>query len=468
MPPPDKAFSPQRSNAPFCTRLALATHASALVAGVSVIYLRSSKRLGMLRLMPPSLNPNNAEPTGASQVTRQGARPAASQRVQPSTERTQPRARVLPPPQRAIVPVGVLSSPPAAAVQPKPNAKNSWGWVVWLMAVVVGINLCATVAFGFSTFFPKSNTSPIVAVATRIPTFAIAAEWEVTPVALSPVVPATPVPVFPAPQGVRYLLLLGLDARQDQLQQPTRTDSVMVARVDFDKKNVRLLSFPRDLWVAMPSQLAQLGYNEARINEAYFYAEFFDTAGGGAKAAMDTVTLNFGIPLDGYILLNFYGFVDVVDALGGVDIDVPSDVYDPAFPTDDYGYMEFYVPAGRHHMDGITALRYARTRHQDNDNKRAERQQAVMIAMRDASLDFDIIQRLPALWLAFANNFKTDLTIDQTIEYGIAVQGINRSNIQTYNLDYSMLQDYITDSGAAVYLPNRELLSPLIQSFISP
>lgn len=142
------------------------------------------------------------------------------------------------------------------------------------------------------------------------------------------------------------------------------------------------------------------GVTEARINQGYYYGELFDLPGGGPRTAMDTVSRNFGIPLQGFVLVDFQGFVEVVDALGGIEINVPEAIYDPAFPTDDYGTIVLDVPPGPQHMDGIAALRYARTRHQDSDTKRIQRQQLVLIAIREAALQWDVVTRVPELWQA--------------------------------------------------------------------
>jgi len=281
---------------------------------------------------------------------------------------------------------------------------------------------------------------------------------------LQTVVPIPSATVKP-PTGVVTILLMGTDARPNELNTPSRTDTMMIARVDFDRKTAKLLSIPRDVWVAIPN-LKSYGVAEDRINSAYFYGEAFNVKGGGAKVAMDTVTLNFGIPIDHYAVINFQGFVKVVDALGGIDLNVPTAIYDPEFPTDTYGYMVFAVKAGQQHMDGITALRYARTRHQDGDTERIKRQQLVLLAIRDKALIVNAVVRIPEVYNAILGSFNTDLSLPTLMSYGISGQQIDRANIKTYTIDYSMLISWTTPQGGSVLIPDRARIAPVVKEFL--
>jgi len=267
------------------------------------------------------------------------------------------------------------------------------------------------------------------------------------------------------PTGVVTILLMGTDARPNELNTPSRTDTMMIARVDFDRKTAKLLSIPRDVWVAIPN-LKSYGVTEDRINSAYFYGEAFNVKGGGAKVAMDTVTLNFGIPIDHYAVINFQGFVKVVDALGGIDLNVPTAIYDPEFPTDDYKTMVFAVKEGQQHLDGITALRYARTRHQDSDTERIKRQQLVLLAIRDKALSVNAVVRIPEVYNAMLGSFNTDLSLPTLISYGVTGQQIDRANIKMYAIDYSMLISWTTPLGASVLIPDRARIAPVVKEFL--
>jgi LCP family protein required for cell wall assembly len=193
------------------------------------------------------------------------------------------------------------------------------------------------------------------------------------------------------------VLVMGSDARPDELERGAvgRTDTLLTVVADRSPSGVAMISLPRDLWVSIP------GFGEERINAAY--------AVGGPTVAERVVGDTLGVHIDRYLLVGLQGVRDIVDAAGGVDIDVDVPIHDDAYPTDDYGTVVVDIPAGHQHMDGETALRYARTRHQDNDFGRMARQQQVIAAVRSALLRPDHWWRVPAVIGAVRRATKTDL-----------------------------------------------------------
>ena len=145
------------------------------------------------------------------------------------------------------------------------------------------------------------------------------------------------------------ILLLGLDFRPEE--QDSRADTMIVVHIDPAEKTATMLSIPRDLWVPIP------GHGEARINAAFQLGEDDKTTpGGGPGLAMATVEDNFNIPIHYFAQVDFTGFERIVDAMGGINIDVPRPLADNEYPYGDYGYSRIYVPAGLQHLDGHTAL----------------------------------------------------------------------------------------------------------------
>jgi LCP family protein required for cell wall assembly len=335
--------------------------------------------------------------------------------------------------------------------------------MVLVLGLIVLFNLCLT--FGFIDYYMayrgtavaqnQTPAAPLEILQTVVPDFNPTPAPTLAPTATTQ--PAT---------GVVNILLMGKDERADQTGIPTRTDTMMVLRVDFDNGTAKLLSLPRDIWVALPGLEGQ-SITEGRINTAYYYGELYNVPGGGPRVAMDAVTLNFGVPLDHYAIVNFDGFVGTVDALGGIDIDVPKRIYDPLFPTDDYGYMTLVIEPGMQHMDGATALRYARTRHQDSDTERVKRQQQVLLAMRDKALSVDAVARLPEIYAALSGTFETDMSLAQLITYGLTAQTFDRSNVTTYVIDQDVLAAWETPGGAHVWIPQRARIGPIIESFLA-
>ncbi|MBI4769862.1 MAG: LCP family protein [Chloroflexi bacterium] len=289
-----------------------------------------------------------------------------------------------------------------------------------------------------------------------------------TPVGeVSPGPTATPLAAAASCGGEERLnvLLLGVDSRDNRYDEAVRTDTMMVVSVDFAAQSASMLSIPRDLWVALPELE---GYNiyEGRINTAYVYGEAYKYPGGGPALAERTVSLNFGVRLNRYAVVDFEAFVKAVDALGGIDVDVPQAIYDATFPADEgFGVILFQLPAGRQHMDGATALRYARTRHQDDDFHRNQRQQLVMLAIRDRALSPEVLPRLPALAEALYGAVRTDLRLSDVASLLCIAPKIDRGAIQRYAIDGNYVQAWVTGDGAHVMIPNREALGPLIATF---
>lgn len=352
---------------------------------------------------------------------------------------------------------------PSTPPQRKKRKTTGLGCLVSLLAAIVGLNLCLTL--GFIGYYVSYRNAALAANETPAPPLEVL--QTVVPIPGATLLPTPEPTATPQPAtGVVNVLLMGKDERPDETGQPTRTDTMMVLRVDFDHHTAKLLSLPRDIWVAIPGLEAH-GVTEGRINTAYYYGELLDAPGGGPRVAMDAVTLNFGIPIDHYAIVNFDGFVRIVDALGGIDVDVPERIYDPLFPTEDYGYMTLVVEPGLQHMDGISALRYARTRHQDSDTERVKRQQLVLLAIRDKALSIDAVSKLPEIYAASEGTFETDMSLPQLITYGLTAQTIDRSQITTYVIDQDVLAAWETPNGAHVWIPQRARIGPIIESFLA-
>src|SRR4029079_3863949 len=131
---------------------------------------------------------------------------------------------------------------------------------------------------------------------------------------------------------------------------------------------------------------------------------------GGSQTAKQTVSNLLGQRVDRYVVIGLQGVRDVVDAVGGVDITVGQAIHDDAYPTDDYGFQTVDIPAGRQHMDGDTALKYARTRHQDSDFGRIARPQQVVAAVARAMLNPANWPRVPVVAAAVGQAIHTDLS----------------------------------------------------------
>ena len=135
------------------------------------------------------------------------------------------------------------------------------------------------------------------------------------------------------------------------------------------------MSLPRDLWVSIPN------YGPQRINVAH--------AVGGPDLTKRTINATFGVPVQYYARVDFRGFEELIDSMGGVIVDVERPVKDDAYPTEDYGFKRIYYAPGPQLLDGRHALEYARSRHGSNDFSRARRQQSVLVSLRDRALQLE-------------------------------------------------------------------------------
>jgi LCP family protein required for cell wall assembly len=249
-------------------------------------------------------------------------------------------------------------------------------------------------------------------------------------------------------------LLLGVDQRCDE-SGPAHTDSILVATVDPLTMSAAVLSLPRDLWVEIP------GFGVDRINQAFYFGQVYEYPGGGQALAMRTIEGILGVPINYYITIDFQGFVDAINLLGGIVVDVPEAIDDPDYPDNCYGYEPFSIQPGRQRLDGTTALKYARTRATlGGDVDRAGRQQAVILAVREQLLQPErlpqLILQAPQLWRSFQQNVHTNLALEDTVQLALLAQDIPRENISLEVLDYDYVYIETTPDGRQVLVPRRD------------
>jgi LCP family protein required for cell wall assembly len=268
----------------------------------------------------------------------------------------------------------------------------------------------------------------------------------VAPTAIKlPSIGAAPIPtlmptygVLPASGAAVNILLLGSDRRPGESWQ-TRSDAIIIAHLDPARQRIALLSLPRDLVVNIP------GYGYSRINAATVYGDMVPELGGGSELARATVSDLLGIPIDHVVRIDFSAFITAINAIGGIDLVVENELYDGEYPTMDYGYTVAHFFPGPQHLDGETALMYARLRHADSDYHRARRQQQVIQAAMQRVRDQNIlgqIDMLADLSSALRDNIQTDLSLDQMIGIAWAFRNYSPDQIERYGLD-----ENLTSSG---------------------
>ena len=256
------------------------------------------------------------------------------------------------------------------------------------------------------------------------------------------------------------VLILGLDRRPQQ-SNVVRSDTIVLATVYPAGPRAALLSIPRDLYVEIP------GHGTSRINTAHFWGEN-QANGNGPALAIQTVAHNFGVQAHRYVRLDFDGFRAIVDAVGGLDVFVEKPIVDNAYPTDDYGTMRIEIPAGLQHMDGETALRYARSRHGSSDFDRAQRQQQTIVALARRLLEPEVYASLPVIYRVVTDNVDTDVSFPDVLLLAPTLFRVGPDGIEHYVIDREMTRPWTTPTGGAVLLPRWEVIIPLVQELFTP
>lgn len=188
------------------------------------------------------------------------------------------------------------------------------------------------------------------------------------------------------------VLLLGTNQRL--------TDSIQLAVVDTDKQKTTLVSIPRDLY-----------YDGRKINEYY---EFY-----GIEKISEIIQKITGVAVDKYVTFNFQSFQDLIDSIGGVDVDVEKKLVDNSYPTNNFGYKTVVFNPGLQKMNGQVALEYARSRHSTSDFDRSKRQQQIIIAIKQKLESLGILKNVEFYVTAFQSlqqNLKTDFNILEALQ----------------------------------------------------
>lgn len=224
------------------------------------------------------------------------------------------------------------------------------------------------------------------------------------------------------------ILLMGLDYRDwAQGSEASRSDTMILLSLDPLTRTAGILSIPRDTWVAIP------GWSHAKINTAHYLGDAHKLPGGGPGLAVKTVEEFLGVPVNYYAVIDFAAFVRFIDEIGGVKIDVPAEITIDLL-GDGSDTIKRLKP-GVQVLPGEWALAYARNRKTANgDFDRAERQQQVILAMRDRIISFDmlptLIQKAPNLYRQLSSGIRTNLALDDAIKLAVLATEVPEENIK--------------------------------------
>ncbi len=252
----------------------------------------------------------------------------------------------------------------------------------------------------------------------------------------------SPVPTFETPKEITNILLLGSDTPLDA--DSVRTDTMIIVSINHDKQTASMISLPRDLYVYHPGKIM------ARLNTALNL--------GGVEQLEQTILYNFGIPIHYNARIDFDGFQQVVDAMGGVDLALSCRLQDWRLispdldPQDEDNWEQFALEPGVHHMDGDLALWYARSRLSTSDFDRGRRQQQLLHAMLNQGVDLNLIAQAPTLWNTYKDAVETNIDIGRLLQFATLAPAIRQNGVQHLYLARGT-QPWMTPDGAQVQLP---------------
>ena len=309
-------------------------------------------------------------------------------------------------------------------------------------SLLIGGALCLVFALFLAGVMLWEHNKPGLPLPTAPQTTSAAIETE----SVLPTTEATVPTTLPQYEARRInFLLVGRDAHGEG--ENGRSDSMILCSVDTGSKSVTLISFLRDIYLRIP------GHGSSRLNASYSW--------GGAELLKQTLEENFGVTADVTLEIDFEGFQNVIDHLGGVDIDLTDKEADHL--NNGHGWT---LHAGVNHLDGQQALAYSRIRYLDSDFYRTERQRNVLTALLTTYGSAGYLEMLNATD-AFLDQSTSDHTDEELLEYALELYAmLDDFEIDTHRIPADGTYSYETIRGMSVievdFEENRELLSSIL------
>jgi LCP family protein required for cell wall assembly len=258
----------------------------------------------------------------------------------------------------------------------------------------------------------------------------------------------TRAPLLEKPDGLITILVMGSDYRPAE---GYRTDVIMLVFLNAKTGMVSVVSFPRDLYVYV------VNWQMQRINTAFPH--------GGFSTMQDTLEYNFGIAPDYYIMTNFQGFKNIVDTLGGIEVNTAKKLSDNCEIPAGSKTRWCTVGPGIMHMDGDTALWYVRSRYSTSDFDRERRAQEVIQALFAKLISLNAITRAPELYNQFSAAVDTNLGLNTILPLlSLASQLGDGSGVTRFTIDTNQVTPWTTPGGGYVQLPNVDAIQAVLKS----
>lgn len=263
-----------------------------------------------------------------------------------------------------------------------------------------------------------------------------------------------------AETGRVNILLLG--AAGEKKPGTNLTDTVMVMSIDTKNKKMALLSLPRDLYVKIPNTTKW-----TKLNSLY---QIGLSQNEGAQFVQQTVQQITNLSIPYYVVVNFDGFEKIINDIGGINVTVERDIYDARYPGPNYSYQTFELKKGFHTLDGATALKYVRERHDDpeGDFGRAKRQQQVMQAVKNKIFSAQTLLNvltLSQMLDTLGDNIKTNISFDELAGFLALSKQIDTQNINNSVVDAWKKDSLLKVSHVQVGAVRAFILVPRIGSY---
>jgi len=248
--------------------------------------------------------------------------------------------------------------------------------------------------------------------------------------------------------GSMKVLVLGVDSPFGGV--PKGADAIRLVKVDFSEKEIVVVAIPRDLWVST-GELAEHDIEEERLGLTYYYGKLYsnDDETAATNILAQTIYDNFEVAPDYYFNIHMDSFAEMVDEIGGIDINIPARFHTPS------GDIE----AGAQTLDGLMTMEYARTMLIDTEWDRLDRQNLVLHALRDEILSLDILPKVPELFAQFESVITTDLSPEQLVDLSCMVDEVPKESILLLEISSEMVE--VDDEG--VMHPDFEKIIEFLQ-----
>ena len=262
--------------------------------------------------------------------------------------------------------------------------------------------------------------------------------------------------------GLGRINILLLGAAGEKNAGRDLTDTVMVMSIDVKNKKVALLSLPRDLYVNIPDT-----QTFTKINSVYKIGLAQDLGAGPIKKTVEKIT---NLSINYYLIVNFDGFVKIIDDIGGINIISERDFLDTRYPGPNYSYETFSLSKGFHTLDGATALKYVRERHSDpeGDFGRAKRQQQVIQAVKSKLFSMETffnVGKLNDILNTLGDNIKTDIPLEDLGSFIALSKQVDTQNINNVVVDAWKPDSLLKVSHVAVGEVMAFILVPRVGNF---